>query len=283
MKKLCLFLLLIVCPLSAKCQKKFFDMKMRRVLAEAFEFALLEGTIERGRYLFIPDTTVHKAMGSFPIHDGDNYKFVYWKNIAAPVACGTVIFDRDVNVKTAVVDTSVRLLKPEELRIIKLIRLVADDIIKDGKAKVYENSYGRCIPLNTVWGHKVYAVWRSKNWREHLFAEDYEYAFDSKDQIVSKVKAHERIESIRMDGLDSLGIGTKPLKGTAFHSHKEHNNQGALISDLGGVIASNVTFGWKSFVLSDKDHVYIINLDTIQINQLTHRQYKEYKKSHPDG
>lgn len=275
MKKMLLFFLLIS-SVAAKCQK-FTDLKMRRVFAQAMEFALIEATAYRGRYTFVPDTTVHhNIQGSFPIHDGNHYKLVYWKDSAAPVACGTVIFNRDVSSTSAVVDTALRPLKPEEARIIKMYQKVIKDVKNDKTILAIDNAHILGIPINTAWGRKFYIVWRPNDWRSLLFGNDYEYTFNTRDEIVSRIKMHKKVYLYHMESLDSTRM-EKPLYGAGFHEHGKEETLGALIADIGGMIYNNIFFRWKSFVLSDKDNVYVTDMGTLQLHQYTHRQFKKSK------
>lgn len=245
--KLIIFLLLLF-PILTIAQSNKLEKEAAKIEKEAYRIYRSEMASWYGSDIFedkFKDKNDIRG-GYVSYTEGDVSKCIIISNEEKPKAIVTISFDPSYNVKTAVVDSSVRVLTDLESDLVDL-RLKAKAIIqKDTIFKFYKNISFNVVPVIDGKDKKVYVLSGTKVGGVVVFGNDYLMTFDKNNNLVGTKRLHKNINPVEYKNSVS-----------AVHSHVKETGDFMTATDICTLRLYEKYTQWESYMVMSKDYVSI--------------------------
>lgn len=205
---------------------------------------------------------------SYPVDE--NFVCVFFNNDDPSKASLTISFDSSFSFESAVIDTSLRLLRKYELEIGKIRQGALDEIINGNKINQYSNTDLNIIPLIKDGERKVYILTATTENGVLILGNDYLLKFNKKNKLKEVEPLHKGI--LKFEEKDSISWSS--------HSHLPEYNPFMTPTDVCSLLLyGEYSDSWHHHTVISKEYVSIWDYDVksfmIMKSKVFFKSYKE--------
>lgn len=242
-----LFLVFSLAPCYAQTN---IDKQHKEILDEGMHLYHSEMASWHGTDLFLSQYSNKENIGGYLSYtEGNNSTCLFFSKEPIPQVVGTITFNQDYDLESAVVDLKERSFTPKELDLYTIRQVALKDIVSDTLYKQYNNTNLNLIPLIQGKEKKVYILTGPTTSGVVIFGNDYLLTFNQDNSIRSKKQLHKNIIPIQTQTTEDGHVIISTM-----HSHLAETGHLPTATDICTLMLYTPYTSWESHIIISDEY-----------------------------